>query len=171
MSENFINYAEYGVEKKAEGKNRIARILLVFLYILFSSLYAGFFISVRIPHLIAILPILLWILIFFTWRLVKYDCEYRIEKGEIIFSHSQSAKRKTEKLRLRIKEADEIIPAEQYARENDRLIYDFRGSKNCSCGYVILYSEKGRKIAVFFEAIPKVLKLLKRLNENTVIEE
>ena len=91
MNEDFINYAEYGVEKKGEGKNRIARILLVCLYIVFSSLYAGFFISVRIPHLIAILPILLWILIFFTWRLVKYDCEYRIEKGEMIFSHSQTS--------------------------------------------------------------------------------
>jgi hypothetical protein len=169
MNEDFINYAEYGVEKKGEGKNRMARILLVCLYVVFSSLYAGFFISVRIPHLIAILPILLWILIFFTWRLVKYDCEYRIEKGEMIFSHSQSAKRKTEKLRLRVKTAERIIPAEQYAEEKGRYVYDFRGSKKCSCGYVILSSKNERKIAVFFEAIPQALKLLKRLNENTVI--
>lgn len=168
MSEDFINYAEYGVERKAEGKNRLARVLLIFLYIAFASLYAGFFISVRIPQVIAILPILLWILIFFTWRLVKYDCEYRIEQGEIIFFTSHSAKKKKEKLRVRIKEAKRIIPIGEYKAEDESFL-DFRGSKKCENGYVIICSQNGKKLAVAFEAIPQALKLLKRLNINTDI--
>ncbi len=168
MSEDFINYAEYGVEKKAEGKNKLARILLICLYIGFASFYAGFFIMVTIPQVIAILPIFLWILIFFTWRLVKYDCEYKIEQGEIIFFISYSEKKKKEKLRARIREAKAILPIEKY-KENGETFFDFRGSKKCENGYVIVYETSEKKIAVAFEAIPQALKLLKRLNGNTVI--
>ena len=168
MSEDFINYAEYGVERRAEGKNKLARMLLVFLYIVFASSYAGFFISVRIPQVIALLPIFLWILVFFTWRLVKYDCEYKIEQGEMIFFISYSAKRKKEKLRIRVKDAKKIIPEKEYDRGTEEF-FDFRGSKKCSDGYVIVYEQGGKEIAVAFEAIPQALKILKRLNPDSVI--
>ena len=67
------NYAEFSYDVKSEGRIKTLRTLAVIGYIAF---VAAFFLVCYISRVIpvfALAPILTWILVFFTWGLVKFD--------------------------------------------------------------------------------------------------
>ena len=75
-------YSEYVVAKKAEGKNLLLRILLITLYMLFALSYFLFFtVVLPIVMLIALLPLFVWMLVFFTWRYASVEIEYQMNSG------------------------------------------------------------------------------------------
>ena len=171
MSEENLNYAEFGVSKKAEGKNKLQRILLVIAYVLFAILYATIFISVSIPQVIAILPIFVWMFIFFTWKHVKFDYEYKIEQGEMIFLKAYTPKKKKELFRFKVRDAKKIVPIKDFSKK-DMLtgrIYDFRGSSKSPASYMAVVAVDGKDACVYFEATIQTVKLLHRLNDKTIV--
>lgn len=171
MSEENLNYAEFGVSKKAEGKNKLQRILLVSAYVLFAILYATIFISVSIPQVIAILPIFVWMFIFFTWKHVKFDYEYKIEQGEMIFLKAYTPKKKKELFRFKVRDAKKIVPIKDFSKK-DMLtgrIYDFRGSSKSPASYMAVVAVDGKDACVYFEATIQTVKLLHRLNDKTIV--
>ena len=171
MSEENLNYAEFGVAKKAEGKNKLHRILLVCAYVLFAVAYAGIFISVRIPQVIAILPIFVWMFIFFTWKHVKFDYEYKIEQGEMIFVKAYTPKKKKELFRFRVREAKKIVPITDFSKQDmfTGAVYDFRGSSKSPASYMAIVAVDGKDACVYFEATVQAVKLLHRLNDKTIV--
>lgn len=174
MSEGSLNYAEYSVAKKAEGDNLAKRILLVLLYVFFGSGYIVFFLTVvKMPQVIAVLPLLIWMLVFFTWYLVKYDYEYKIEQGEMIFYIAYSRKKRKEQLRFRIKNAEKIAPVAHFDDEQikNAVKCDFRGTVKSPDSYIAYYLNKGREHAVYFEATEQAVKLMRKFNEKTVLSE
>ena len=73
-----INHVEYVVEQKPEGKNLTLRILLIAGYILFGLAYFIFFtVKLKIVMLISLLPVFIWMLVFFTWRFAAVEHEYQ----------------------------------------------------------------------------------------------
>ncbi len=77
-------FASYTVKAYAEGKLLVSRILMILAYIAVITAYLVLFLVViKFPAMVTFVPILLWIMIHFTWCFVKIEYEYRIEKGEI----------------------------------------------------------------------------------------
>ena len=80
-----INAAQYAYEKKQEGKLAAMKALLIFIYIAFAVGFFVFCCTTGFVPLFAVCPIFLWILVFFTWPLVKFDIVYTFAHGTLTF--------------------------------------------------------------------------------------
>ena len=81
-----LNAAEDAYEKRSEGRLKTMKTLLILLYVAFVGGFFGFCVGTRIVPLFAICPIFTWILVFFTWPIVKFDIYYTFEHGTLYFS-------------------------------------------------------------------------------------
>lgn len=162
------NYFEYAVDAKPSGKNLLFRILLIVGYVLFAVLFFALFYAVHIPHLIALLPFSLFILVMLTWRYVSCTYEYIIAVGEISFARIYSNKLRREILRLHIRDLRRVMPEPEnnasYAR-----VYDFRSAPTTPDSYCLVFAdERERECLVYFEATRRSLKLLSMYNPSVV---
>ena len=71
---------EFVVKPKRDAKNKLLRVFLVLFYISFVLLCLVFGFLTGFVPLLALVPLVLWIIIFFTWRYVNLEYEY-VEKG------------------------------------------------------------------------------------------
>lgn len=169
-----INYVEYTVEQKAEGKNLLLRILLITGYVLFALAYFLFFTTVlKIVMMISLLPLFIWMLVFFTWRFAAVEHEYQIVSGTILFSDIYGNRSRKKKFEYKIKDMLVIAPMDR-THESDYtravLTHDFRGSKMSPDSYYFTYQNKaGKTCAVFFEATSKTLKSFRYYNSTATV--
>ena len=76
------NYAEFAVSRKPDGKIRMQRFLFILTYLAFALVYCFIFlVLVKMGPLIAILPLFLLIMWFFTWKLTKVEYMYIVTQG------------------------------------------------------------------------------------------
>lgn len=149
-----LRYAEYEVSRRSEGKNRLARWLLLLFYIAFGGAYCVFFtVLIKLPQVIAILPLLLWILVYFTQRLVRYDIQVRVESGNFSVYKSAGKKRRLV-FSARIKTALSDGPAVKHAALSGTK--DFRGSARSPEGWFLQFPEG----VILFEATAALVKAL-----------
>ena len=168
------NY-EYTVAQKNEGKWSIYRWLMLSGYVLFA---AGYFIAAYLSGfipLVAILPLLLWILVYFTFRYVKPEYKYEISEAYLKF-YKIYGKSEKETARIKICDADFIIPLENAIDEIQAYAplctYSAIPSKDSTDLYVILYKDSlGVASAFMFKATAEALKCLKFYNGKTVITD
>lgn len=173
------NYVEYSVECKSEGKLKLRKLWLILAYIGFVVLYVVLFVVLtKIVPLIAILPLLLWILIFFTWRYTQVEYEYAILQGAFNFSVIYGNRTRKELLEVKIKDMTTIAPyeGEMIARTEApdiKHLYSFISSKSSPDIYAAIWQdEEGEKSALLFEATNKTLKICKFYNNPaTVVKE
>ena len=140
-----INHVEYVVEQKPEGKNLTLRILLIAGYILFGLAYFIFFtVKLKIVMLISLLPVFLWMLVFFTWRFAAVEHEYQIVSGTVIFSDIYGNRTRKKKFEYKIKDMLTIAPMDR-THESDYTqavsVHDFRGAKGTPDGYYFTYQK------------------------------
>ena len=169
-----FNFFEYASEQKAEGKYLALRIVLIGLYVVFSATYFLVAYLTRIIPIVAILPIFLWMLIYFTWRYTSPDYKYSIESGVFTFSVGYTKKKSTPKSSFKISTAEAILPlseaAEKIAEFSPIVSYSSVPSVNASDVYVALYTDKdGRRCAMYFIATSQALRLLRFHNSRTVV--
>ena len=160
-------FVNYGVKKKSEGKYRLSRILMIAGYAVFALAYFLFFTSMNILPIIALLPVLTWIIVFFTWRFVDIEYEYCILDGEFKLIEVYGSKSMRELCRVRISAMDEVTP---YRGENKAKAdaYD-EGTRICGVSsmdspdiyYAVYRDSDGASHMVFFEATEKTLKVIK----------
>lgn len=167
-------FVNYGVEKKKEGKYKLSRILVLCGYILFVVGFAGFFISKNILPIIAIVPVLTYILVLATWRFVSIEYEYCILDGEFRMIKLYGAKSQRELCSVRVSAMKAIVPyTGEYKAAADAVPSSRRIEAVSSMAspdiYYALFDEDGEEYAVFFEATEKTLKALKYYNSNTVV--
>ena len=121
MTENRFTFA---VDRKPEGRYALSRVGLIGLYVLF--LVVGFcvFYAVRMPQVFAVCPLLLLILVFYTWRYTQVTNEYEIEIGQISFARIYGNRTRRNAMTLRIKDLVSAGPGKggngRYAH-----VYDF----------------------------------------------
>ena len=170
-----FNTYEYSAQQKPEGKFRVRMILFLALYFLFSATYFVVIYITRVLPLGAILPIFLWMLIFFTWRYVKPDYKYEIVTGTLTFTVRYGNKRKGKvATEFKVSSAHAIIPAadsEPTVKEfAPAKVYSALPSVSAADAYVALYTDKsGNKCAFYFVATEQALKLLRFYNSRTVV--
>ena len=170
--ETSFRFAEYAHPVANVGKNRRRRILLVLLYVFSAILYAGGAIAVTIPHLIAVLPLLLWMLVYFTWGTVSYECCVRVASGEV---HFLKLRGKREELLLSLRAMDIV-----WARPNDgrkanavtgeHRVRDFR-SDTRKGGYAALVKTDGKATLLLFDCTVAIASALRYYNEAVTVDK
>lgn len=169
-----FNSFEYAAEQKAEGKFFAFRMALIFAYVAFSAIYFLIAYITRIIPIVAILPIFLWMLIFFTWRYTSPDYKYTIESGIFTYSVGYTKNKKKVKSSFKISTAEYILPLsdakEEIAKFAPGASYSAVPSVKSSDVYVALYTDaKGKKCAMYFIATSQALRLLHFHNSRTVV--
>ncbi len=173
MDEYSFNSASYGVKTRAEGKILLLRILLILGYVVFSAGFCVvFLVPVKMPALIAVLPILLLVLIPSTWRLVSFDYEYVVEHGEFAVEKLYSTKKRRRVLSVRLREAVRVVPLTADVSLEGLSVRDYRGTRTSPDSYLLEYrTEDGKAAAVLFEATKKIVKMIAKYNSATVVSD
>lgn len=171
---NEFNTYEFVVAQKKEGKLRTKRILAIVGYVLFFILIFVLLSALKVMQLIALLPILEWMLVFFTWRYLSPEFEYSMTSGYITFTTVYGGRSKKKRLELCIKDLKEIAPYDDAAcarLENAGLQKDyiFVSSLDAPDMYYAVFEQDGESQVVYFEATKKALQIFRFYNPSTVV--
>ena len=172
--EESVNYAEYTVTKKAEGKALRKRILLIVLYLVVIAAFvvavvltsgaAAIWATVVVPLFIA--------LVFFTQRLVKEERKYEISNAKLVISELNAGGKGKVVSDDLVSAYSVIAPATEENREkwtSADEIKDFRGDTKSPDSYFARLEKDGKSVVVLFEATNKMLKSMKFYNRNTEV--
>ena len=157
--ENSFLFAECAHPVTKRGKMRGRRTALVLAYALFAIVYAAFFIAISLPQPIAILPLFVWMLVFFTWRTVSYECCVRTEGGRISFLRLYGKK---EKLLYSFPIAS-IVQIDE--AKGEQIAHDLRADPPAGGGYVAVIRTDGGEESFAFDASDGVLRVLRYYNK------
>lgn len=165
------NYAEYAYAVKSEGKIKTGRILMIVGYILFVGAFFGACLATKLIPIFATCPIFLWMLIFFTWRYVSYDCYFVFQGGMLELGTSRNGKggmKKYPKIKIHVKEASLVCPyVGNESETSDTTVYDFSESRSSDKRILVVFDKEGKKCSAVFEGTEKIGKLLASFCENT----
>lgn len=169
-----FNTYEYAAAQKSEGKWLVYRILLMTFYVLYCVGYFIFIFKTRMIPLGALIPVTLWIIIYFTWKYTKPDYKYVIEGGKLTFLVIYGNKKKRKKTEIRISSASKIAPVCNITADISdfapQTVYNALPRANAADAYAILYNDEGGKRCVFyFVATAQALKLLHFYNSRTEV--
>lgn len=164
---------EYVVKPRRDSKNRLLRLALMGLYVLFVLAWLVFgFISGFIP-LLALVPITTWILVFFTWRYANVEYEYYVESGVVTFSKIYDNRSRKKIAVFDIRSAEYIAPSDEHDTKRRVADYDpkheyfFAAYPEDPEAYTALYvNEDKERVAVTFVADPKMKKMLRFYNSS-----
>ena len=171
MDEHMINHYVYTVEKKVQGRYRLARTGMIALYTLFVLLYLLLGI-VTIPHLLALTPLLTWILYLATWRYCCISYRYEFASGQLRFFVVYQYRKTVLRYTAVVKDALAIGPYEAGMRTEGTgtKTLDFRAAPGES--YCLLFRTERGEVLVLFDATAKLVGLLRRYNQKTrVVKE
>ena len=166
------NYASFTYEKKNEGSVRLGRTLMICAYVLYLVAFFLVCYLTRIIPVFALAPLTLWIIIFFTWKLVSYDCYFEFKSGMLelgtVKVNKKGIRRQTPLVTIRVKEA---VSASVYNPSSDDLksfdkVYNLSASEKSDKRIIIVFSESGKRCAAIFEGTAKVANLIASFSEN-----
>ena len=158
------NYAEFSYEQKNEGKVKVKRTLMVVGYILFILSFFVLCLWSKILYLFAIGPLLLYILVLCTWRLVKYDCYWEFGQGILDIGTvkvGKNGRRKTPRISIHVKEACDIgyYESPEQIRSAEK-VYDFSASPRSDKRIYLIFNENGKTAAAIIEGTARLGVLL-----------
>ena len=171
---------EYTVRQRIEGRFLWARIGLIFLYVLFVGAWLLFGLRTRIlVPLLALIPVTLWMLIFFTWRYTAVEYEYSVTSGVLTFSKIFGGRSRKKVFEVPLREAVRIAPLGDAAEFQRGTAYkpeiSFSGISTLSAPdvYFMLFEhtdkkdKKSKRRAIYyFEATQKMLHLCRYYNPS-----
>ena len=167
---DFESY-EIVIKPQKDAKNKLMRAFLILFYAAFvvGCLILGF-VTAFVP-LLALVPLVLWIIIFFTWRFVNVEYEYAMESGVITFTKIYNNRTRKMVLAFDIRSAEYIVSATDADLQMRIVDYDprreyfFAASKNDISAYTALFQDDdGDKCAVTFVADERIKRQLKMYN-------
>ncbi len=148
---------EYTIDKKSEGNYKLARLGMVFLYVLFGvAFFVACYVSGFVP-VFALAPIFIWMLEFFTWRYVSIEYKYTVEAGILKLIVIYGGKTQKEKASFRIKEAAAFVPLHEALDEikifSSKKTYNFLSSmKSAKDPYAFMIIKDGVRTVAMIEA-------------------
>ena len=151
-------------------------MLMLLAYVIYTVAYFVIIYATRIFPLGALIPVTLWIIIYFTWRYTSPDYKYVIEAGTFTFYVNYSKKDKDKKKRsaFKISSAEAIAPVESLKDEiaafKPKKVFSAVPSKSAPDQYAILYTDlEGVKCVIYIVVTAQSLKLLHLHNSRTVM--
>lgn len=173
MDENATRSAEYARPVAKKGKNLRLRLLLILCYLLFAAAFCvAFTVLIMIPQVIAVLPVFLWILIFYTWRSVSYEMLVRVESGKLLFGKARG-KKVAELLSVRVEELLLCAPyTDEYKGKAEEFspytLLDYRADPAGEQVAFAVIPKDGKRLLVLFQASSSVITELRYYNKATV---
>ncbi len=168
------NYAEFAITRKPDGAIKMQRLLFVALYVAFALAYIVVFtVLTKMIPLVAILPLFLLIMWFFTWKLTKIEYTYVVYQGMLhIYKHNGYNKAK-EVFQARLYENGGIYPVsdEDYAVHAKACAetLDYSIGVNTDDRYFAIFDVEGKKTAVYFTAATKLLAAMRYYGGENVV--
>ena len=174
IEENSFLFAEYAKPVAKRGRNKRMRTLLIFCYILFAISYAAFFAAITVPQVIAILPIFIWMLIFFTWGIVSYECCVRVSSGKVMLLKIRGKKEK-EIFSFEAKSLLYALPydekgKEQIAGEKIVRTVDLRADESKDGYAAVLPTNEGMTL-IRFECTVAVANAMRYYNKEVTVNK
>lgn len=179
---NEFSTYEHAVPQRIEGRWIAARIGLVFLYVAvaLAILLLGISTGLLAP-LIALTPLVIWILVFVTWRLVSVEYEYSITSGILTFAKIYGNRSRHTFLEIDLRQASRIAPldnatwtahADKWHPERE---YSAISSLKAPDIYFILFEhsdkkkKEKRRTVFYFEATAKALQICRFYNPSATV--
>ncbi len=173
----FLTY-EYAVElDKKTKKRRNKRIAFLAAYIVLAILFAALLFTVGklfLP-LFALVPLLMWIAVFFTWRYTAPEYEYSITSGELTYAVIYGNRTRKRVLEQTVKKMDMIAPLTDMYRDK---IKDYKPVKSYEgvssfespdVYFALFENDDGERCVYYFEATARALQVLRHYNPRTVV--
>ena len=163
-------YSEYTVKRLHDKTLKRKKLLLVLLYIAFAAAFCTvFLVLVKMPPVIAALPLFLWILCFFTWKYTNIEYTYVTCKGELYIYRVNGYGKAKEVFRRRIADAEIIAPAggEYGEKENGNFaqVLDYSSCMDSENLYFAVYGDT----KVYFNVSGVLLNAMKYYSSKNVV--
>lgn len=158
-------YSEHSYSRRAEGRVLAARALMVLFYLAAAVGYFLFCYISRFIPLFALCPILIWILVFFTWGLVGYDVYCELSRGELSVGRERrgrSGKKRKQILSVHVRDAIDILPVApgRVKLNGVDVLVDLSSSSKREGRVAVLFATKGGTTAVVIDATGHLVRLL-----------
>jgi uncharacterized membrane protein len=169
-------YAEFSAAKKAQGKYKLARLGMIAAYILIIGALTVFF-AIKFVPAVAIMPILGWMLVYFTWRYVSVEYKYIIDHSVFTVYAVYGGKTEKKLVSYKIKEIEKVEPAEnedaiRNFTEKSEVFIDARPDVDSPDIYIADGTDEGgRKVTTAFEASNGIIKAFAFYNSAAVIKK
>lgn len=163
-----MNYAEYAVTVKKEGKLLLKSVLLkLFTLLLFVA--GTWFVCggvVYMPPLEIIIIGFCAVFYFLASSRLKIEYEYIVTSGMIEFDAIYNQRKRKEIATFSLSDAERIAPYNDSTKsyiqsKNIESVYDFCSSSASKRRYFILLRIDGNYVLVYFDAISKTLDVMK----------
>lgn len=166
---------EYTVAEKKSPRLLFKRLTLIALYVLWavSLLVAGVMIKLIVP-LLALVPLSLWILVFFTWRLTQVEYEYSFFSGVLTVSRVLGGRSRKVLCEVALRKLSDALPYEdEFLRKIENFSAErtvFAASDESAKGlYALLWKDdNGLRTALFIEPNEKAIKIMRYYNMSAV---
>ncbi len=168
------NYAEFAISRKPDSTIKIQRLLFVLLYAAFAAAYIVLFtIVVPMVMLIAVLPLFVLMLWFFTWKITKLEYTYVVYQGKLHIYRHNGYNRAKEVFSAKLSENDGIYPEgdDEYAdfAAKCEAELDYSVGKHTDDRYFAIFNVNGKRTAVYFTAAAKLLTAMRYYGGEKVI--
>lgn len=169
-----FNGAEFAKPVENKGQYKKKRMLFIALYVLFAVLYLYLFlVPIKMPALIAILPLFIYILFLATWRYCNFEWLIRVNVGKVSIIHLWN-KREKEKLSFSAKSILSGLPdtEENFKKLSEGAkVMDFRTAPDEKEAYLILYDAGEGKILVRVSVCRAVIVALRRYSDTVIVDK
>lgn len=153
--------AEHIYSRRAEGAVLRARLLMLFGYLLFAVAYFLFCYISRFIPLFAICPILLWILVFFTWPLVGYEVYCEVAHAELTIGRAKKRGKRHSLYTVKVKEITEISRlAPGRVKFEKGKVTDLSSSRSALYRLAVSFRAEGKERTVVFDTTAHLTRLL-----------
>lgn len=166
---------EYTVAEKKTPRLLFKRLTLLALYVLWAAVFllAGMWIKLIVPFL-ALVPLSLWMLVFFTWRLTQVEYEYSFFSGELTVARVLGGRTRKVLCKVPLRQLSDVLP---YENDYIQKIKNFSAERTVFAAsdesapdlYALLWKdEKGTRTALFLELNEKAIKIMRYYNMSAV---
>ena len=165
---------EYTVSEKKNATLTFKRLSLIALYVLWVAglLLLGAQIKLILP-LLALIPVTLWMLVFFTWRFTQVEYEYSLFAGEMTVCRVLGGRSRKKLAQVKIREIGDVYPcydgsnAERVdAYGSEQVIFAASSSDSPTLCAVMWKDEDDKKKLLFFDCNEKAAKILRYYNAS-----
>lgn len=168
------NY-EFVVSQKLTGKWMTCRVLAVIGYVLFAVLFFTLGVTSRLLlPLIALTPIFLWMLVFFTWRYTRPDYELTTVSNALRFTIVYGNRTRRPQLEVEFSRMQKIAPLDEAGQaaikyfSPDR-VYCAASSMDAPDLYYAIWEEDKKRYVLYFEATTHLLKICRYYNSAATV--
>lgn len=169
-----FNGAEFAKPVENKGKYKKKRMMFLGLYAAFAAAYLYVaLVATKAAAIIAILPLLIYILYLATWRYCNFEWLIRINVGKITIYHLYN-KREKEKHSFMAKSILSALPdtEENFEKlKEGATVIDFRTAPDEKEAYLFLYEEGGKKTLIRVSVCRAVVVAARRYSENVIVDK